>query len=423
MNKKRRVPGTPFKLVFDARRHCGRASVPSKDETIPYKRYDNKLFQQVLNNTQLPLHRLPGVRLRPFEQLPTRNYDNDVSSDVIDLSKLNQAHDEAFRQHKQYALTRKSTKHSTNLKLEKIRNQGFGVQALLYCTQCFFKSAPFKLYETTPTGACLTNVQAGVAFSKTSIKPSDASFLFSTLNINAPSRNALQTHFTNVNQAASQVLESALSQNRGIVRDYVSMQSEVVDPVPSVRVAFDGQYDKPLYHGYDGKSTSVSEPVLEAETGMNLLISHSVVSKSDGTYDKEKVRSPLVIWIVDGFPPSHPPTCSLTLSTVSISSHVLLAYQWRGTGCRKSCLQVLSSGNKPVALGSLCLGSRFRFVCCSPRGPWGVRRGAKKRLAVLLPPCSQGIPSPVDQNFEFKRRAYVVGVHSTRTIHQFSWSR
>ena len=294
MNKKRRVIGTPFKKLFDARKHCGAASVLSKDETNPYKRYDRKLFQQLLENTQLPLHRLPGVRLRPFEKLPTTKYDNDISNDVIDLSKLNQAHDKAFRQHKQYALTRKSTKHSPNLKLQKIRNQGFGVQALLSCAQCFFKSTPFKLYETTPTGACLTNVQAGVAFSKTSIKPSDASFLFSTLNINAPSQNTLQSHFTNVNQAASQVLESALSQNRGIVRDYVSMQSEVVDPVPSIRVAFDGQYDKPLYHGYDGKSTSVSEPVLEAETGLNLLVSHAVVSKSDGTYDREKVRN---LWL------------------------------------------------------------------------------------------------------------------------------
>ena len=87
------------------------------------------------------------------------------------------------------------------------------------------------------------------------------------------------------------VLESALSHNRGVVRDYVEIQNgpAATDPVPAIAVAFDGQYDKPLYHGYDGRSSSVSEPVVEVETGMNLLVSHAVVSKLDGSYDKNKV--------------------------------------------------------------------------------------------------------------------------------------
>ena len=128
-----------------------------------------------------------------------------------------------------------------------------------------------------------------MAFSKSAIKPSDAEFLFAALNVNAPSRQTLQKHFSSVNQASSQVLESALVENRGLVRDYVAIRDGTCDAVPAVAVAFDGQYDRPIYHNYDGKSSSVSEPVLEAETGFNLLVSHAVLSKLDGSYDKEKV--------------------------------------------------------------------------------------------------------------------------------------
>ena len=58
---------------------------------------------------------------------------------------------------------------------------------------------------------------------------------------------------------------------------------------PSIAVSFDGQYNRPVYHGFDGKATSVSEPVVEQETDLNLLVSYSVVSKKDGSYPVEKV--------------------------------------------------------------------------------------------------------------------------------------
>ena len=137
----------------------------------------------------------------------------------------------------------------------------------------------------------MTNLQAGIAFSKSALKPSDAHFFLSSLNINGPCRQTLQTQFTQANKESAALLESALSENRGIVRDFLSIEKgSSLEAVPAIPVAFDGQYDRPLYHGYDGHSSSVSEPVLEAHTGLNLLVSHSVVSKLDGSYDVEKVR-------------------------------------------------------------------------------------------------------------------------------------
>lgn len=295
MFRKKRQVGIPFKSGFNSFRSSGSPSVLSTEETISFKRFDKNLVSRVLNNTQQSLHQLAGVRLRPSN--PNQEFcysevdSQSNSNDIVDLTKLGKAHSEALSQHTTFVLSKKkpSTRHTPRLKLEKIRNQGFGVEIYYRCSQCSFRSTKFKLYETTASGACLTNVQAAVGLGKITIKSSDANFLFATLNLNGPSQTTLQHHFTKVNEASSKVLESALVRNRGIVRDYVAIQNPTAGPVPAVAVAFDGQYDVPLYHGYDGKSNSVSEPVLEAETGMNLMVSHAVVSKLDGTYEKDKV--------------------------------------------------------------------------------------------------------------------------------------
>ena len=89
---------------------------------------------------------------------------------------------------------------------------------------------------------------------------------------------------------ADDLLEDSLSQNRAVVRDYLNIVGRSDNPdCPSASVSLDGQFNKPVYHGYDGKATSVSEPVIENETDLNLLVSHAVVSKWDGSYSQEKV--------------------------------------------------------------------------------------------------------------------------------------
>ena len=83
-----------------------------------------------------------------------------------------------------------------------------------------------------------------------------------------------------------------MSSNRGTVHDYLRIVGRIDDEAcPSASVSLDGQYNRPVFHGWDGKSTTVSEPVMENETGLNLLVSHAVKSKLDGTYDANKVST------------------------------------------------------------------------------------------------------------------------------------
>lgn len=298
MFRKKRVIGKPFASNSDTRRNPGRPTVKCENAPV-YKRYDQKLVQQVSKNSEIAFDKLPGVHLRPLTTTsPETVYDNDSTNDVIDLQKLDQAHKHSMKLHKQYSVTKRSLKHIPNLKIKKIRNQGFGVHALYVCTACRFSSTPFALFQTTDTGACVTNVAAGVAFSKTTVKPSDAEFLFSTLNINGPCRSTFQKHFTQVNTVAQKVVDKETSHNRGVLCDYVAIRDGKVEARPGVGVTGDGQYDERSYHGYDGKSKSVSEPILEVETGLDLLVGHAVVSKLDGTYEKEKVCLKFVCFIV-----------------------------------------------------------------------------------------------------------------------------
>ena len=299
---KRRVGGVPFKTSTDKRRSIGSPSVLNPTEVRAYKRFNEKLYDQVRKNTQLSLSELPGLRLRPTQNEPLNGepVNLDASNDVIDISKLNHAHAEALKSHTVFAQEKRSTKHIPNLTLQKLCNKGFGVQAMLCCTRCSFQSPRFNLYKTDQNGTCLTNIAAAVAFSKTTVKPSDAAFLWSSLDINGPSRYTMQKNFSLVNEKNSKVLDEALSDNRGLVRDYVSVVRKVLDPVPATKVAHDGQYDKPVFHGYDGHSTSVSLPVLEAETGLNLMVSHAVMSKADGSYEKDAV-SRVLFAVIDYF--------------------------------------------------------------------------------------------------------------------------
>ena len=366
--KKRKIYGVPFKAGFSECRNSGSPTVALENQTV-YKRYDKSLVELVQNNKRLSLEKLHGVKLRPTARNSSENFQsvNDRSNDIVDLHKLNESQNLALSAHRQYALLHKCTKHVPRLQLEKRRNQGFGVTVEYNCSQCAFKSSPFKLYDCDSSGACITNIKAGVAFSKSTIKPTDAHFLFATLNINGPSEITLQKHFTHANSVSADVLESSLSENRGIVRDYVAIaEGASMDEVPAVAVALDGQYDRPLYHGYDGQSSSVSEPVIEAETGLNLLISHAVASKLDGSYNKDAVNmfpisvvAVVVVVVVVVVAVVVIVVCQFLMSGiwfwVSLFDIVPLAYQWSGTSSSKESLCILSTWGKSTSLGSFCL--------------------------------------------------------------------
>lgn len=294
--KKRRRGGEGrgwFSTNSDPRiNHTGSGTVST--EINHRKRFDSEIIHRALKNEQKQyVTDLDGVRLRPCTSSPiTIRPTAEGSNDIIDLGRLQQSQNEAMRLHQHYVNTqrRPPTKHIVSLSMNKHHNRGFGVSVHYSCKQCKFSSPLFKLYATTSTGSCATNVQAGIALSKVPIKASDAVFLFSSLNLNAPVRQTLQKHFSQACSVASDVLEESLSDNRATVRDYLNIVGRSDDSdCPSASVSLDGQFNRPVYHGWDGKSTSVSEPVIENETEMNLLVSHAVVSKLDGSYSQDKV--------------------------------------------------------------------------------------------------------------------------------------
>lgn len=260
---------------------------------IQRKRYSNELCKTAMENGSLNcVTKIPGVRLRPAEEKDeVLEIHNSNCNELVDLEKQQLSYKDAHKQHRMYACSRKSTRHVPTLIMKKIGNRGFGLTVQYSCNGCLFLSAHYNLFDTTPSGACLTNVQSAIAFSKTCIKPTDAEFLFRTLNVSCPSRTTLQKHFNAANTACESVLQSSLSENRATVRDYVNMTSEtpVDTDCPAVSVSFDGQYNTPVFHGFNGTATSLSEPVLEEETNMHLMVAHSVVSKKDGSYPVNKV--------------------------------------------------------------------------------------------------------------------------------------
>lgn len=290
--KKRGIVGTPYvKGVIN-----GNTGAPPVSDACPgsLKRYDGELVHKAcVNESVKHCSRLPGVKLRPKTSLPDETTTTDSSNDIVDMTLLNESHYNALRAHQNYIFEsrRPAISHTVRFRMEKVGNKGFGTSVRYHCSGCRFTSANYKLYHTTLTGACVTNLQAGIALSKVSIKASDAFFMFSSLNLTGPAPSTLQRHFTQSCAVAGDVLEDSLADNRAVVRDYLGIVGRVDDPdCPSASVSLDGQFNRPVYHSYDGKSTSVSEPVIENETDMNLLISHSVISKLDGSYPQDKVR-------------------------------------------------------------------------------------------------------------------------------------
>ena len=287
--KKKRIFGRPYRP--QNMYAVGRGSEIGAG-LIRRRRFPKDLCTLALKNANLPsVTQLPGVRLRPMDKgSETTLYTDSSSNEIIDLKLQQDAYRSAHRQHRDFAVKRKTTRHPPTLVMKKVSNRGFGITVHFSCSRCQFASTPQNLFHTTPTGACVTNLQSGIAFSKTSLKPTEAELVFNSMGISCPSRKTLQKHFTNTNSTCASILDESLAENRAALRDYVEIsQSNNRVDCPSVAVSFDGQYNRPVYHGFDGKASSVSEPVLEEETGMNLLVGYSVVSKKDGSYDPDKV--------------------------------------------------------------------------------------------------------------------------------------
>lgn len=292
--KKNRHGPTSFKVGFDARRAVGKPSSLNAEELGRKKRYDPDLLKQAcLNEGVKTVTSLPGVNLRPKLQSPNPEPQLDQSNDIVDLDLLNSAHADALKWHQKYIVRgcrRHAIKHVVSLSMQKKQNVGFGVTVAFKCSGCRFLSPTYKLYHTTKSGGCVTNAAAGAALTKVAIKASDASFLMSSLNVNGPSEKTYQRYVNDSCAVAGEILEDSLADNRGVAIDYLYIVGRVDDPKrPGCGVAVDGQFNRPIYHGYDGKSSSVSEPVLETETGLNMMVGHAVKSKWDGSYPVEKV--------------------------------------------------------------------------------------------------------------------------------------
>ena len=306
-NKKKRSGG--FKSGPDPNRNCGAPSVLPHDKGSK-KRFNHDLLQHACQNEGVKhITQLPGVVLRPKEDpipSPDASQQCDHGNDIVDLNLLNSSHADALKLHSEYAHRRRrrpAINHPVNLCFTKQHNVGFGVSVVFHCSGCRFTSPAYRLYQTTSTGGCATNLAAGVALSKVAIKASDACFLLSSLNVNAPSQQTMQKYMTQSCAVAGEMLDDALADNRGVTRDYLHVVGRVDDPsCPGAGVKHDGQFDQPIYHGYDGKSASCSLPVMESETGMNLLVGHAIKSKLDGSYPVEKVVESLELFVFVEFP-------------------------------------------------------------------------------------------------------------------------
>ena len=281
----------------------GNGTVLSKG-SISRKRLSRDLCELAKKNTGIKSSvELPGIRLRP-KWVVEIDEDSDLacnSNEIIDFQLQQSSYQNAHKSHKLFASARKSTRHVPTLIMKKTANLGFGVKVRYLCSRCKFVSEEYNLYTTTATGAVSTNVQTGIAFSKTCIKPSDGEFLFQSVNLSCPSRNTMQKHFSRANESVGEVLEDTLVENRGFIRDYVEVTSLQPDPSsetaienktkgPKVTLSSDGRFDQPVFHGYNGKAACVSQPFLEEETDLHLLAGYAVVSKRDGSYHPDKVK-------------------------------------------------------------------------------------------------------------------------------------
>ena len=282
---KRKKRGLPF-VPGDPRRCNGNAPV---DESPPPKRIRES--KTVFDHESQRIGSVPpGATLRPYsdasksaQTLQNAIGDSDSENWVVDQKYLLDAMNHALESHNS---SKNRCNHTAKLQKKNVNKNGFGIQASFHCgyRNCKFESKLYNLYPCNPMGQPLTNIQVGIALSKTDLTPNTVETLATTLNIHPPSLTTLKKSYNQALNHSEQLAESAMADNRHEVTSTLRLRGEVEkDAIPSVDVAIDGQFSNRSYHFPNGKSDSVSVPVVEQVTGKGLIIQHVNVGHRDGT--------------------------------------------------------------------------------------------------------------------------------------------
>ena len=280
--------GKPFEKGGDPRQSQG---APSKDEQTQDRRVREP--KTAFANCAGPARVIPpGASLRPYDDSNSRETNKseqpleNSENWIVDDQKLMTALNDAVSCHR----TKHRMNHTPKLIKHRVVKVGFGVQVSFKCgfKACKFESPLYDLYMTAPNGQPLTNLQVGVAMSKTDLTPRTIETLSATLNLHSPNTKTLQKSYQRAMDVAEGLAEEAMSANREEVTTTLRLRGEV-EPgtIPQADVAIDGQYSNRSYHFPTGKSDSVSVPVVEQVTGKGLLVQHTNLSHRDGTLPKD----------------------------------------------------------------------------------------------------------------------------------------
>ena len=284
--KVKRNVGKPFAVGGDIRSSHGAPST----ETIPVtrKREPRSIYENVQGcRGSVP----PGATLRPFDDSGGRESGNLESCDLgerdsqnwlIDEGKLFEATNDALKSHG----TGKRANHIPQLKKHQVSKVGLGLRLQFRCKfkNCRFVSKAYELYQKTESGQPLSNLQLGVAMSKTDLTARTVEILGTTLNLDMPGDQTLRNVQNRALSCVEALSEKALMENRKEVTSTLRLRGEIHEgEVPSADVAIDGQFSNRSYHFPTGKSDSVSVPVVEQVTGRGLIVEHVNLSHRDGS--------------------------------------------------------------------------------------------------------------------------------------------
>ena len=240
MGKKGKIRGKPFVKTTDDRRNVmGRADTGFEGQGELLIRENKSVYQRVSSNSfegGVP----PGAHLRPKEDegslIPTSSLSN-TQNFIIDDGKLLEATNQALYDHKLHA-----PNHTPVWKKLQFMRIGFGAKMRFRCNfkNCHYESKLYELYEKTDSGQLTTNLQVGVAMSKTDLTPKTVELLGSTLNLATPTVRHLQKSYTRALSCTDTLAEEALADNREEVTATMRLNGLCNKDIPSVDVATDG---------------------------------------------------------------------------------------------------------------------------------------------------------------------------------------
>ena len=284
----KKVRGKPFTKGEDPRRSEGQPSVEKLTQNVRVREPKSVFANCSGQLGEIP----PGASLRPYDDSDPRRTGNteqqltNSENWIVDNEKLMTALNDAIKcHHSQHRMN-----HTPKLIQNRVVKVGFGVRVNFKCgfKACKFESPSYDLYMTGPNGQPLTNLQVGVAMSKTDLTPRTIETLTATMNIHSPTPETLHKSYQKAMDVAESLAEDAMADNRAEVTSTLRLRGEV-EPgtIPQADVAIDGQYSNRSYHFPTGKSDSVSIPVIEQVTGRGLLVQHTNLSHRDGTLPKD----------------------------------------------------------------------------------------------------------------------------------------